>query len=109
MKRERETGSDHEPPRVVGVRAEHRADGLGLGVARPRISWRTETSRPAWMQAAFEIRVLDDVGEDVADQGWVASVRIGARAVAGRTVGVAPAPGGAGARRRRRRCGVRLE
>ena len=73
MKRERETGSDHEPPRVVGVRAEHRADGLGLGVARPRISWRTETSRPAWMQAAFEIRVLDDVGEDVADQGWVAS------------------------------------
>ena len=45
--------------RVVGVRAEHR-DGLGIGRAAPRLSWRTETDTPAWIQRSYEIDAGDD-------------------------------------------------
>ncbi len=48
--------------RVVAVVADHRPDGLGLGAGAPRLSWRTETAIPGWLQAAYEIRVLDDDG-----------------------------------------------
>jgi alpha-L-rhamnosidase len=45
--------------RVVDVRAEHRRDAFGIGTARPRLSWRVETSVGAWEQAAAEIEVVD--------------------------------------------------
>ena len=72
-------GANNEKPedttavRVVGVRAEHRADGLGLGTPEPRLSWRTETTRPAWVQASYEARALDDDGATVAESGVVDS------------------------------------
>ena len=47
---------------VVGVRVEHRDEGLGIGVARPRVSWRTETDAAGWMQAAYEIEARREAG-----------------------------------------------
>jgi alpha-L-rhamnosidase len=32
---------------------------LGLGVARPRLSWRTETDATGWFQSAYQIEVRD--------------------------------------------------
>jgi alpha-L-rhamnosidase len=61
-------------PVVTGVRFEHRrvGDALGVGEARPRVSWITETDTPDWRQAAYEIEVGDG-GDVVARAGRVAS------------------------------------
>ncbi len=40
---------------VAGVRFEHRRDVLGLGTARPRLSWTVETTAAGWRQAAYAI------------------------------------------------------
>ncbi len=40
---------------VHDLHAEHRRDGLGLGVAAPRLSWTVSSSRPGWRQAAYEL------------------------------------------------------
>jgi alpha-L-rhamnosidase len=45
---------------VTGLRVEHFAEGstpLGVGVASPRLSWRTETDVPSWLQTGAEIEV----------------------------------------------------
>jgi alpha-L-rhamnosidase len=45
-----------------------------LGAARPRLSWRTETARPAWTQAAYQVEARDaGTGETLWDSGRVAS------------------------------------
>ena len=45
-------------PAVEGLRAEyHRGAALGIGEPSPRLSWRTVTTTPAWVQAAYEIEV----------------------------------------------------
>jgi alpha-L-rhamnosidase len=49
---------------VEGVRFEHRADALGVGVAMPRLSWTIVTDTPGWWQSAYEIAVLDGAGEE---------------------------------------------
>jgi alpha-L-rhamnosidase len=41
---------------TVGLRAEHLSRPLGIGVATPRLSWRTQTARPGWYQQAYEVR-----------------------------------------------------
>jgi len=44
--------------RVIDVRAEHhRGRPLGVGQARPRLSWITDTDAPGWWQAAYEIEI----------------------------------------------------
>jgi alpha-L-rhamnosidase len=60
---------------VTPVRFEHRrvGDGLGIGVAAPRLSWITETDAPGWRQVAQEIEVADDRGEPMASPGRVES------------------------------------
>jgi alpha-L-rhamnosidase len=45
--------------RVVGLRCEHLLNPLGLAVARPRLSWRTETDVEGWLQSAYQIEVRD--------------------------------------------------
>jgi alpha-L-rhamnosidase len=40
---------------VRRVRFEHLTETLGIGVARPRLSWTVETERPNWIQAAYEV------------------------------------------------------
>src|SRR3972149_1201368 len=60
--------------RVVGLRCEHLLNPLGLGVARPRLSWRTETDAEGWLQSAYQIEVRDlDSGATLWDSGPVDS------------------------------------
>ena len=47
---------------VTDLRFEHLRDALGIGAARPRLSWLVETERPDWLQAAYEI--------EAAGAGW---------------------------------------
>ena len=42
---------------VEPVTFEHHREALGIGEARPRISWRVVSERPGWVQQAYEIRV----------------------------------------------------
>ena len=42
-------------PSVVGLRAEHVADGV-VGVPRPRLSWQVVSGTDGWVQAAYQVR-----------------------------------------------------
>lgn len=59
--------------RVVGLRCEHLLDPLGLGVARPRLSWRTETEIEGWPQSAYQIEVRGPDGATLWDSGRIDS------------------------------------
>lgn len=48
--------------RATDLRFEHRRDALGIGVARPRLSWRTVTEIANWMQDAYEAEVVREDG-----------------------------------------------
>ena len=58
---------------VVGLRAEHHREPLGIGVACPRISWRVETAEQGWTQAAYEIAVAGDGRPDEVCFGQIIS------------------------------------
>ena len=47
---------------VVGVRFEHHREPLGVGTARPRVSWITETPATDWYQAGYEIEAYQPDG-----------------------------------------------
>lgn len=49
-------GAHGATPEVVDLRVEHR-DPSGLGAPRPRLSWRTVSTRPDWVQTLAEIAV----------------------------------------------------
>jgi alpha-L-rhamnosidase len=57
-----EDGTEARDARVSVVRFEHRADGLGVGADRPRLSWRVETRQPGWRQSAYEIEAREQDG-----------------------------------------------
>ncbi len=42
---------------VATLRFEHRRETLGIGVARPRLSWTVRAEVPGWRQAAYELAV----------------------------------------------------
>lgn len=44
-------------PGVVHLRAELRADTLGIASARPRLSWRLRDAPSGWLQSAYEVEV----------------------------------------------------
>lgn len=48
--------------RATPVRFEHLREPLGIGVASPRLSWRTEDAPGGWMQAAYELEGRDETG-----------------------------------------------
>jgi len=48
------------------VRFEHLREPLGIGTARPRLSWRT-VADPAWRQAAYEVELRRGAGEVVTE------------------------------------------
>lgn len=48
-------------PVVSAPRVEHLREPLGIGTARPRLSWTTTTTAPGWLQAAYEIEVEGDL------------------------------------------------
>ncbi len=41
--------------KVAGLRFEQVREPLGVGTARPRLSWYTETDTPGWVQTAYEV------------------------------------------------------
>jgi len=51
---------------VTSVRFEHLRETLGVGTARPRLSWILATSAEGWRQAAYEIEAE---GEDGGERG----------------------------------------
>jgi alpha-L-rhamnosidase len=51
------------------LRCEHRVDPLGIGTARPRLSWRLASPTRGDRQDAFRVQVLHD-GVQVWDSGW---------------------------------------
>ena len=56
--------------RPVGLRVEHH-EGLGVGTARPRLSWRTEDAAPNWHQVAWEVDARSPGGEVLWHSGRV--------------------------------------
>ncbi|MEV4580475.1 family 78 glycoside hydrolase catalytic domain [Nonomuraea jabiensis] len=40
---------------MITIRFEHLREPLGIGVARPRLSWIIETDSPGWRQTAYEV------------------------------------------------------
>ncbi len=52
---------------VTDLRVEHRnvGDTLGIGAARPRLSWRTDTDASNWNQAAYAITAIDAATDEV--------------------------------------------
>ena len=59
--------------RVVDVRVEHRHDTLGIGAARPRLSWIVDTAVVGWRQAAYEVETCGPDGHRRHGTGRVAS------------------------------------
>jgi alpha-L-rhamnosidase len=54
---------------VVGqVRFEHHREPLGIGEARPRISWKVRTDQDGWRQQAYEIAIEPAGGQDGKEQ-----------------------------------------
>src|SRR5262245_6833408 len=49
---------------VVRLKAEHHRESLGIGSARPRLSWQVRTDRDGWTQAAYQISVYSDEAPD---------------------------------------------
>jgi alpha-L-rhamnosidase len=49
-----------DPPRAVSLRAEYKADPLGLDAARPRLQWRLESGARGVVQSAYQVQVVAD-------------------------------------------------
>jgi alpha-L-rhamnosidase len=47
---------------IAGVRFEHHRDALGVGEARPRLSWVVTTTTAGWRQAGYEIETYGTDG-----------------------------------------------
>ncbi len=58
---------------IARIRFEHLSDSLGIGVARPRLSWLVRTSVPGWIQAAYEIEAYTPDSQLYAGTGRVES------------------------------------
>jgi alpha-L-rhamnosidase len=51
-------------PTVSAVRFEHHREALGIGEARPRLSWIVEAAAPGWRQSAYRLEIATDAGTD---------------------------------------------
>jgi alpha-L-rhamnosidase len=66
--------ADGEPAlTIVELRFEHNQEALGIGTARPRVSWRVQSTIPAWRQAVYEMEAYDASGRLCGQTGRVAS------------------------------------
>ncbi len=66
-------GNTADDVRVVDVVAGRNLEPLGIGSARPPLSWRVETDRPGWFQTAHEIEVTSPDGSAPQRTGVVES------------------------------------
>src|SRR5437763_629851 len=48
---------------IAEVRFEHHSHPLGIGEARPRLSWVVDTETAGWRQAAYEIEAYGSEGQ----------------------------------------------
>ena len=69
-----------EPLSVAGLRCEYRANPLGIGAAKPRLSWQLRSGARGTVQTAYQIQVARDAaslgaGRTLWDTGRVASDR----------------------------------
>ncbi|WP_150306393.1 family 78 glycoside hydrolase catalytic domain [Planctomonas psychrotolerans] len=55
------TRGAHESARVVDVRFEHSRAALGIGQARPRVSWRVTGAAAGWAPVAYELSATNPV------------------------------------------------
>ncbi|TWH73262.1 alpha-L-rhamnosidase [Modestobacter roseus] len=53
---------------VSAVRFEHHRDALGVGERRPRLSWQVVRAPDGWVQAGYELRVVDQAGRATIDR-----------------------------------------
>lgn len=51
--------SHSQTARITDLRFEHQRDAFGIGTARPRLSWKVETSVQGWRQAAYALELFD--------------------------------------------------
>ncbi len=58
---------------IADLQFEQNREALGIGVARPRVSWRVETTQANWRQAAYEMEACDQAGQLRGQTGRVAS------------------------------------
>ena len=66
--------ADGEPAlNIADLRFEHNPEALGIGIARPRVSWRVQSTIPDWHQAAYEMEAYDASGGLRGQTGRVAS------------------------------------
>jgi len=56
------TGNQPADLTIAGVRFEHLHDALGIGAARPRLSWVVATAAEGWRQAGYQIECYDPDG-----------------------------------------------
>src|SRR5579875_2424101 len=56
-------GDDGTEVTIADVRVEHRRDALGVGAAKPRLSWVVDTMAEGWRQAAYEIEAYGPDGQ----------------------------------------------
>jgi len=61
--------NETDRPKAVRLRAELRTDSPHVATSRPRLSWATETRRPAWYQAAAELELDGDPASRYAVEG----------------------------------------
>src|SRR5207249_2242149 len=59
--------------RVASLRFEHHREPLGIGESRPRLSWKVTTDVPNWLQAGYELQLLDQQGDLAWSSGRVVS------------------------------------
>ncbi|WP_405667809.1 glycoside hydrolase family 78 protein [Streptomyces sp. NBC_01166] len=57
------------PTTVTAPVLEHHRLALGIGEPAPRLSWRTRTDEPDWVQQAYRIRIVGADGATLADTG----------------------------------------
>jgi alpha-L-rhamnosidase len=57
--------------RIASVTIEHLREAIGVGVARPRLSWTVQTDAKDWVQSAYEIEV-----GNAARQRWRSTGRV---------------------------------
>lgn len=58
---------------LTNVQFEHRHDALGIGTARPRLSWMCQTDLAGWRQEAYEIEAYSAPGDVMEQTGRVVS------------------------------------
>jgi len=66
-------GSVTNDATVCRVRFEHLRESLGMGAARPRLSWMISTTAVGWNQTAYEIEASNADGRPLGSTGRVES------------------------------------